>query len=124
MSKLSLEQLIAKKMELNQRQSRDVHVASLKGELTLVKVPIDKILDAVNDAQNGSEAERFEAIKNLIYLCCPMMHSEKLQKAFECDEPTDIVTKLLADDIGDMYNISSEILAMYGLDKIQDKVKN
>lgn len=130
--KLTLEQLIQKRLDLGQQQSKNVEIKALGGELTIVKIPLDKLVDSIEEMQSSDTLqEKFNCFKNMIYQCCPIMHNEKLQAAYECVEPTDIVSKLLDDNMGDLEKLANTILDMYGLDadtkedkSLKNQVKN
>ena len=65
---------------------------------------------------------RFE--EKLVYESCKMLHDKKLMEAFECTEPPDIVLKILDENMEELDRLSGIVLGFYGLNELDDKVKN
>ena len=128
MKKLTLDALIAKKeqREANQTEYREVPVESLGGTLTIKKLPLSQMLELM-DAQdeNAGMKENVEFEVELIYRCCPMFQDKKLQAAYECAEPYDVVYRVMDDDLGAIGELSTAILDFYGMgDSVREQLKN
>ena len=113
--KITLEDLLNKKME-NGFQSKEVELVGLGGSIIIVKQPLTTILRIV-DGMDKSESmsEKLSVMLDLIYKCVPLFHSKELQEKYECAEPTDVVAKVLDDNMGDIQTLAEEIMAFYGL---------
>ena len=115
MSKLSIAELLAKK-ERKTIQTATVTVPGLGGEIELKKLPLAEYVDlngAISDARDGQEFMR--AAVEEIYAFCPILHAKELQEGCGCKVPTDVVGKLLGDDIADYMAILTAINDLYGM---------
>lgn len=127
-TKLTLEQLIARKEQRDAEKTeyREIEVPTLGGILTFKKLPLSAFLNLMEqqgDDPSLKESLDFEA--ELIYKSCPMLQDRKLQAEYECAEPTDIVYKLLDDNIGAIADLSAAILDFYGMgDSVREQLKN
>ena len=125
--KLTLEQLIARKLKNEGQETvKEVELSCLGGSILIKKIPLPRIINSIADIENADGNKKFEAFTEIVYNCCPIMHEKKLQEAYECAEPTDIVCKLLNDDVGALITLATEIMSMYGMDSenLLDKLKN
>ena len=53
------------------------------------------------------------------------MQDKRLQEAYECAEPYDVVMRVLDDNIGAVGELTAAILDFYGMgDSIRDQLKN
>lgn len=128
MKKLTLEALIAKKeqREASKSEYRDIPVESLGGSLTVKKLPLSQILDFLDSAdENAGLKENLAFEAELIYKSCPIMQDKRLQEAYGCAEPYDVVMRVLDDNIGAVGELTAAILDFYGMgDSIRDQLKN
>ena len=126
--KLTLEQLIERKLKCQDEQNhvKEVELSCLGGSIVIKKIPLTKIINSISEIENAGTNEKFDAFIEIVYNCCPIMHDKKLQEAYGCAEPADIVCKLLDDNVGALITLATEILAMYGMDSenLMDKLKN
>lgn len=124
--KLTLADLVARKAqsESDKTQYKDVYVEKLGGCLTLKKLPLGKMLDMMDAAgENASLRESLDYEASLIYESCPMLHNKEL--IGDLAEPTDVVYKILEDDIGAIAELSASVLDFYGMgDSIREQLKN
>ena len=122
MAKLTIEDLLAKK---DQRQDdvKTVHLDGLGGELEVRRIPLVKFTDYMDRTQKGDAKATLEAQYEMIYACCPILHNEQLQAAYECKDPLDIVPKVLQENIMDMNALVTAISAFYGVD-LDENLKN
>lgn len=126
--KLTLEQLIERKLSSQDKNNvvKEIELECLGGSILIKKIPLTKIINCISDIENAGAEEKFAAFIEIVYNCCPIMQEKKLQEVYECAEPTDIVCKLLDDNVGALVTLATEILSMYGMDSenLMDKLKN
>ena len=128
LKKLTLSDLIARKeqREAGRTDYRDVKVEALDGVLTLKKLPLSQVLSML-DAQDESAGmkENLDFEVELIYKSCPVLQNKELQEAYGCQEPYDIVLRVLDDNVGALAELASAVLDFYGMgDSIRDQLKN
>ena len=128
LKKLTLSDLIARKeqREAGRTDYRDVKVEALDGVLTLKKLPLSQVLSML-DAQdeNAGMKENLDFEVELIYKSCPVLQNKELQEAYGCQEPYDIVLRVLDDNVGALAELASAVLDFYGMgDSIRDQLKN
>ena len=86
-----------------------------------------KIINGVNDAKKGVQADRaYEANISivLIGLVDPSMKDEKLMEKFGCSTPGDLLEKIFRpSEIGSMADTITE-LSGFGADDVVEEVKN
>ena len=122
MAKLTIEDLLAQK-DWRQDDVKTVHLDGLGGELEVRRIPLVKFTDYMERTQKGDAKAMLEAQYEMIYACCPILHNEQLQEAYECKDPLDIVPKILRENIMDMNALVTAISAFYGVD-LDDDLKN
>lgn len=127
MAKLTLDEILAKQLQQKEKGKKqvEIYVPALDGYIVAEKQRVDKVLDMMDDAmQTDSTAAGYRSNIDLIYEHCAILHNPKLQEAYECAEPTDIVGKMFDDDIAAVNEAAEKIVALYGFDKLYDDVKN
>lgn len=128
LKKLTLSDLIARKeqREAGRTDYRDVKVEVLDGALTLKKLPLSQVLTMLDDQnENAGMKENLDFEVELIYKSCPMLQNKELQEAYGCQEPYDIVLRVLDDNVGALAELASAVLDFYGMgDSIRDQLKN
>ena len=128
LKKLTLSDLIARKeqREAGRTDYRDVKVEALDGTLTLKKLPLSQVLTMLDDQnENAGMKENLDFEVELIYKSCPMLQNKELQEAYGCQEPYDIVLRVLDDNVGALAELASAVLDFYGMgDSIRDQLKN
>lgn len=126
--RLTLEDLIARKAQREETKPalKTVCLEKLGGELTIKKLPLADMLRLMEGV--GEEAtlrENLEFEVELIYKCCPLFQDKRLQEEYDCVEPTDIVCKVLEDDLGAIAELSAAILDFYGMgESVRQQLKN
>lgn len=127
LKKVSLEQLIKKKLEKDGRRNatKEIYVKSLDGNIT-VNNPSDTQRIVFNDKnKSGSYVDMMDAFVNLIYDCCPIFHSKELQNSIEVDYPYDTIRAIL--DIDEISEIGLKVLNFFDDEEENDadeKLKN
>ena len=128
LKKLTLSDLIARKeqREAGRIDYRDVKVEALGGMLTLKKLPLSQVLTMLDDQdENAGMKENLDFEVELIYKSCPMLQNKELQEAYGCQEPYDIVLRVLDDNVGALAELANAVLDFYGMgDSIRDQLKN
>lgn len=91
--KVSLEQLIKKKLEKDGKKnaSKEIYVEALNGSITVTNPSDSQRIEFADKTKSGSYVDMMEAYEKLIYDCCPMLHSQELQKEIDVDYPYDTV---------------------------------
>jgi len=99
--KVTLDDLIKRKIELKQERKYEgeLFVPSLDGDIQIEVLKSDAIdfLESMKDAKTEKEYEKIA--QTLVYSVVkePNLTDKKLQKEFECEEPTDIVGYIFTD---------------------------
>ena len=128
LKKLTLSDLIARKeqRESSKAEYRDIKVEALGGILTLKKLPLSQVLTMLDDQdENAGMKENLDFEVELIYKSCPMLQNKELQEAYGCQEPYDIVLRVLDDNVGALAELANAVLDFYGMgDSIRDQLKN
>lgn len=119
---LTLEDLLAKKelKEKNEIKFKDIYVKSLDGKLKFEKPTKEdffKCMDTVQDEQDTESI--YEAYKQLIYTCCPILKTKELQETYKAKH-FDIVDKLF--NTGEVLTIGNDLIELGGM--TINKVKN
>lgn len=126
--KLTLEDLIARKAQRDEAKMsfKAVYLEKLGGELTIKKLPLMEMLRLMEGA--GDDATLQESLEfeiELIYKCCPLFQDKRLQAEYDCAEPTDVVCRVLDDDIGAVAELAAAIMDFYGMgESIRQQLKN
>ena len=124
MARATIEALLARK-EKSGPKIKEVHVDALDMDMVVEKKPLSVVagfFDEINS--NISFSKSIEIYKEIIYTCVPIFHDKKLQEAYGCAEPYDIVPAVFDDNVMAMQELGNEILAMYGFDELIQNVKN
>ena len=129
LTKATLESLLERKVQIDRDSNggiKEVEIKSLGMKLTVVKQPLTRVSSILDDLQGNDTkfSTMLDIYKQLIYLCVPLFHDKKLQEAYECVEPFDVVTAVLEENIGALTKLAEAILDMYGLQDIVNDLKN
>lgn len=117
----------------NEKELEIKRLSKAAGKPFIVKVQgisprrFTKIINGVNDAKKGVQADRaYEANISivLIGLVNPSMKDEKLMEKFGCSTPGDLLEKIFRpSEIGSMADTITE-LSGFGADDVVEEVKN
>lgn len=128
LTKLTLEALIARheQRDAEKAEFREIEVSALGGALVFKKLPLTAFLNLMEQqGDNPTLRESVDFEVELIYKSCPTLQDKKLQAEYECEEPTDIVYRLLDDNLGAIGSLSAEILDFYGMgESVREQLKN
>lgn len=119
---LTLEDLLAKKelKEKNQIKFKDIYVKGLDGKLKFEKPTREDLFKCMDTVQDGRDTESvYDAYKQLIYNCCPVLKTKELQEAYKVKH-FDIVDKLFS--AGEVLTVGNDLVEFGGM--TVDKVKN
>lgn len=122
---LTLDDFIAKakQKEQDRFKAKAVFIESLEGEVMLQKISIDKVIDAMDRiTRDDSTQNVMDVYKQLIFDSIPMLREKELLEQFELVEPFDIVLKMF--ELGEIMELGNQIQSLYGLDKLDDVIKN
>ena len=99
--KVTLDDLIKRKIELKQERKYEgeLFVPSLDGivQIEVLKSDVVDFMESMKDSKGEEDYEKIA--QTLIYSIVkePNLTDKKLQKEFECEEPTDIVKYIFTD---------------------------
>ena len=126
MKKATKESLIARAQakKANEIKYIEYDCKAIGETLMIKKLPITRIADIMDMTEEDSLRANMELNAELIYASVPLFHDKELQEAYDCKEPTEIVMKVLDDDLGEMNRICNRILDMYGLADTVEDIKN
>ena len=107
---VSIEELINKKDEIQKYKNLEYDLETSIGEIT-VKLPTRSLVLESNKLEDG------ESDAYLVYhvVVAPDLADKKLQEAYKCGEPTDIVKALFRP--GELTAISRKVIALSGYGK-------
>ena len=110
--KLTIQDLIAQKEKLlNKKLKKEVlFIKSFDGEITITAPSSSLILEA----QDLGEDDPTRADVYMVYQCMvePNLKDQKLQEAFDCVEPMDVVEEIFLP--GEIASIASKIMGLGG----------
>ncbi len=110
--KLTVQELIAQKEKLaNKKQKKEtLFIKSMDSEIT-IQAPTSSL---ILEAQERGADEATKADTYLVYQCMiePDLKDKKLQEAFECVEPMDIVDLIFLP--GEVASIADKIMTLGG----------
>ena len=122
LNKLSLKDLIAKKMQKdsNKMAYHDYFVKSLEGSIVVRKPDRETVLEAMDTlSKDESMSEIYKVNKDLIYSHVKLFQDKELQDAYECVEPDDIVDHLL--ELDEVMELGGKLIDWNG--SIDNKAK-
>lgn len=126
MKKVSLEQLIQKKLEKDGRKnaSKEIYVKSLDAYITVTNPSDSQKIEFADKTKDGSYVEMMKAYEKLIYDNCAMLRSKELQKSIEVDYPYDTVKAIF--DTDEIAEIGVKVLNFFEEDEddADEKIKN
>lgn len=127
MIKVTLEQLIRKKLEKDGKRTatKDIYIESLDGNITFNNPTDTMRIEYSERVKSESYIDMIDAMVKLIYDCCPMLHSKELQESCEVDYPYDIVRAIF--DISEITDLGIKLINFFDDDEEEqdeDKLKN
>lgn len=119
--KLTLDDLLAKELNLETSKTKEYESKELGGVIEFVRVNPEKISDCLAE-MNQEKCSEFNTYQRIIHLSCPMFKDKKLIEKYNPVEPFQVVYKLLNNSIAEVYDMGNTILDWYGFDR-GDQVK-
>ena len=124
MKKATLEDLLARKAS-SKLVTKEVDVPAIGMSVTVVKQPLGSVSSFLDEMKPGlTISQQLDIYKGLIYTCVPLFRDEKLQKAYECAEPYDVIPAVFEDNILAIQALGDEILGLYGFADMINEIKN
>lgn len=124
MAKATIGALLARK-DKGVLKTKEVYVPVLGMDVVVEKKPLSVVAGFFDDMRaDMSFSKSIEIYQELIYTCVPIFHDKKLQDAYECAEPYDVIPAVFDDNVMAIQALGNEILSMYGFDEIIQNVKN
>ena len=104
--------------------TKEIYVESLEGYITVTNPSDSQRIEFADKTKSGSYVDMMEAYEKLIYDCCPMLHSQELQKEIEVDYPYDTVKAIF--DTDEIADIGAKVLNFFESDEedSDEKLKN
>lgn len=122
-NKVSLKQLIEKKLEKDGRKiaTKDIYIESMDGCITFNNPSDSARIEYSEKAKSGSYVDMIDGMIKLIYDCCPMLHSKELQESIEVEYPYDTVKAVF--DIDEILEIGTKLINFFKDENTEDEVK-
>ncbi len=122
--KVSLEQLIKKKLEKDGKinATKEIYVESLNGNITVENPSDAQKIEHLDKRKTGSYVDMMEAYTKLIYDSCPMLHSKELQESIGVMYPYDTVKAIF--DIDEIADIGVKIINFFDDEDENDADEN
>ena len=123
--KVSLEQLIKKKLERDGKKTatKDIYIESLGGNITFNNPNDAQRIEYSEKVKSGSYIDMIDGMVKVIYDCCPMLHSKELHDSIEVEYPYDTVKAIF--DIEEITDIGVKLINFFDEDEDADeKLKN
>lgn len=122
--KATLADIIAKKKQgdMDKLQVKFYYSELLDMEIEVRKIPLSQYLELAEEVENGA----IEAMNKMIYECCPMFkeNTKEAMEVYEVSTPTDLPSAILEDQLNEINGIIEIINSFYGVDKLEDDIKN
>ncbi|MGN1414054.1 MAG: hypothetical protein ACI4WY_07405 [Anaerovoracaceae bacterium] len=95
------------------------------GETIMIKkLPLERVCSMLDMAEGSTAKEGLEFNKDLIYEHVPLFQDRELQEACGCNEPHDVVTAILDENMGEIDRMAKAIMSMYGIEEAAEDIKN
>lgn len=122
-TKLTLENLIAKKLQKNSTEkfTKNIYVSKLDGELTFEIPPFDDLLDYSDSMKTRDSKGVKQMYKTLCYDTCKMLHNKELLESYGVVEPYDIIDILFYDI--DIMNVGEAITNARNPQAVTEEIK-
>lgn len=131
LKKVSLEQLIRKKLEKDGKRTakKDIYIESLGGLITFTAPTDAARIEYADKTKSENFSDMVPAMEKLIYDCCPMLHSKELLDGIEIEYPYDAVRAIF--DIGEITDLGVKLIHFFDdededdeSEEEKDKLKN
>ncbi|WP_432408560.1 hypothetical protein [Wukongibacter sp. M2B1] len=124
--KATLKEIIAKKKqgEMDKLQVKYYDSETLGMPIEIKKLKLKKYMSIIESLE---DEESIDGMNKIIYEFCPMFkeNTKEAMKEYGVDEPTNLPSAVLEDQLNEMQAICEIINSFYGLDKVDaETVKN
>ena len=92
--------------------------------LSLKRLPISRLCEIMDMSEDDTMKAAMEMNCNIIYESVPLFQDKDLQAAYGCIEPTEIVTKVMNENMSEIEKMCTFIMGGYGMTDQVEKVKN
>lgn len=92
--------------------------------LSLKRLPISRLCEIMDMSEDDTMKAAMEMNCNIIYESAPLFQDKELQAAYGCIEPTEIVTKVMNENMSEIEKMCTFIMGGYGMTDQVEKVKN
>lgn len=92
--------------------------------LSLKRLPISRLCEIMDMSEDDTMKAAMEMNCNIIYESVPLFQDKELQAAYGCIEPTEIVTKVMNENMSEIEKMCTFIMGGYGMADQVEKVKN
>ena len=123
--KATLADIIARKKqgEMDKMQVKYYSSKVLGMDIEIRKIPLVQYMDLIEEVEEGNS---IEGMNKLIYECCPMFreNTKEAMEVYGVSTPTDLPSAILEDQLNEINGIIEIINSFYGVDKLEDDIKN
>ena len=92
--------------------------------LSLKRLPISRLCEIMDMSEDDTMKAAMEMNCNIIYESVPLFQDKELQAAYGYIEPTEIVTKVMNENMSEIEKMCTFIMGGYGMADQVEKVKN
>lgn len=125
MTKATLAEIIARKQQgkIDKLQVRYYHSETLGLDIEVRKIPLKKYIEIMESVDDETS---IEGMNNIIFNMCPMFktNTKEAMELYGVQIPTELPAAVLEEQLNEMGDICSIANSFYGLDKLEDVVKN
>lgn len=109
--KLTVKDILERKKLVEKEKPNYYYSKILKGNIDIVDVSPDRIVNIVNAADN---TEPIRANCEVIYECCPIFQDKELIESCEVKDPILVVQKCFCNNVFEIDELAKIILSRYG----------
>ena len=121
MARLNLEELVARATQSeNDKLKVKMLVIDQEGNTIQAKKKDIHTVSKTLDMEQETTEDSFKAQAKLIYDHCQVLHEKRLQDAYGCVEPMDVVEKVFMSNMELIRKASEAVLEMYGISEKKD----
>ncbi|WIF95121.1 hypothetical protein [Caminicella sporogenes] len=123
--KATLAEIIRRKKqgEIQKAQVKYYDSETLGMRIEIRKIPLSKYMELIESLEDENS---IDGMNRIIYECCPMFkeNTKEAMEIYEVAEPTDLPSAVLEEQLNEMKDIIEIINSFYGMDKIDEEIKN
>lgn len=123
----TLADIIAKRNQskLDKFQVKYYKSEVLETDIEIRKIPLQRYME-LSERLAEEDENTIDVMNEMIYECCPLFktNTKEAMEVYGVAEPTDLPSVVLEDQLNEIKDIIEIINSFYGLDKIEDTIKN